>query len=234
MPREIDHNERRERIAEAAWRVILREGVGGASVRTVAAEAGQSVGSLRHVFYSQAQLLAFALDLVVARAQSRVERLPPVSHPVAGVIAVASELLPLDIERRAEMEVYLALFTAAHADPDLRPSRDRAHAAMRGGAAWMIDQLDNGTDLAPNCDRDLEARRLHAVIDGVASLLVAESADADPQWGLDVVVRHIRSLATGLRLARISYRHARAGAKRHGRSTIHVRNLLRDSRRRHH
>ncbi|HLR93636.1 MAG TPA: TetR family transcriptional regulator [Jiangellaceae bacterium] len=68
MPRLIDHDERRERFAEATWRVILRDGVGGVSVRTVAAEAGHSTGSLRHVFASQSQLLVFALQLVVDRA----------------------------------------------------------------------------------------------------------------------------------------------------------------------
>lgn len=163
-------------------------------VRTVAAEAGHSTGSLRHVFASQSQLLVFALQLVVDRAGARMDALRSIPDPVERVEALAAELLPLDHQRRAEMEVYLALFTAANADPDLRAPRDAAHASMRNGCRWMIAQLDNDRNLAPESDRELEAARLHAVIDGLAAHLVYESADADPDWAHRVLVRHIRSL----------------------------------------
>jgi len=194
MPKLIDHAERREQLAEAAWRVILRDGIAGVSVRTVAAEAGQSTGSLRHIFASQAHLLVFALQLVIDRATARVTALPPLPTPVQTVEAIAAELLPLDRERRAEMEVYLALFTAANANADLRASRDAAHQAVWRGCRRMISQLDNGTDLHPDADRELEAARLHAVIDGLAAHLIYEPADADPEWARRVLMRHIRSL----------------------------------------
>lgn len=194
MPRLIDHNQRREQLAEATWRVILRDGVGGASVRTVAAEAGRSTGSLRHVFGSQSELLVFALQLVIDRATQRVAAMPQLPTAVATVEAVAAELLPLDHERRAEMEVYLALFAAANANVELRAPRDTAHRAVRDACRWMIDRLDNGTDLAPEAERALEATRLHALIDGLAAHLVYEPADADPEWARRVLVGHIRSL----------------------------------------
>lgn len=194
MPKLIDHTERREQFAEATWRVILRDGVAGASVRTVAAEAGQSVGSLRHVFASQSELLDFALQLVFDRAGARVAAMLPLPTGAEAVQAVAAELLPLDRDRRAEMEVYLALFNAANANPDLRASRGKAHQGMRDACRWMIAQLDNGTDLAADADQELEAQRLHAVIDGLGGHLVFEPADSDPEWARAVLVRHIRSL----------------------------------------
>lgn len=194
MPRLIDHGERREQLAEATWRVIVRDGVGAASVRNVAAEAGQSTGSLRHIFSSQAQLLVFALQLVVERASERVAALPPGPTAVATVQAVAAELLPLDRERRAEMEVYLALFADANANAELRAPRDAAHRSVRGACRWMIDLLDNGTDLAPDADRELEAIRLHALVDGLAAHLIYEPAEKDPEWAHRVLVEHIRSL----------------------------------------
>ena len=148
---------------------------------------------------SQSQLLVFALQLVVDRAGARVDALRSIPEPVERVEAVAAELLPLDHERRAEMEVYLALFTAANADPDLRTARDVAHASVRDGCRWMIAQLDNGHDLAPDTDRELEAARLHAVIDGLAADLVYESADADPEWAHRVLLHHLRSLRDAVR-----------------------------------
>lgn len=201
MPKLINHDERRERIAEATWRVIVRDGVAGASVRTVAAEAGLSAGSLRHVFASQSQLLAFALELVVDRAVTRVAAMPSRSTAVATVEAVAAELLPLDRERRAEMEVYLALFDAANVDTALRTPRDEAYQKMRNGCRWMIDRLDNGVDLAADADREQEAARLHALIDGLAAHLVWEPLDADPDWAHDILLSHIRSLRSSTRPA---------------------------------
>lgn len=197
MPRRIDHDERREQLAEATWRVILRDGVAGVSVRTVAAESGRSAGSLRHVFSSQPQLLVFALRLVVDRVTARVAALPPSPTAVETVETVAAELLPLDGERRAEMEVYLALFTAANADADLRAPRDAAHQQVLDACRWMIARLDDGNDLAPGSDRELEAARLHAVLDGLAAHLVYEPPNADTEWARAVLVRHVRSLGGG-------------------------------------
>lgn len=194
MPRLIDHSRRREEIAEAAWRVILRDGVGGASVRTVAAEAGLSTGSLRHLFASQAELLVFALQLVLDRVTARVAAMSPKHSPTATVEAVAAELLPLDRPRRAEMEVYLALCTAANTDGALRDPRDAAHRRMRDACRWMITHLGAGACLAPGADHELEAIRLHAVIDGLAAHLIYEAADQDPAWALEALVHHIRSL----------------------------------------
>ena len=71
MPKLIDHDRRREEIAEATWRVIHAEGISGISIRTVAAEAGISTGSIRHVFPSKTELLVHATELVGQRAWDR-------------------------------------------------------------------------------------------------------------------------------------------------------------------
>jgi AcrR family transcriptional regulator len=193
-PKLIDHAERREHLATATWRVIRRDGVGGVSVRTVAAEAGLSNGSLRHVFGTQSELLVFALELVVDRVAARVAELPAQDSAVKMVEAVAAELIPLDHERRAEMEVYLALFTAANADADLRGPRDAAHQKMRDATRWMLDELAGRDALPVDTDLEVEAIRLHALLDGLAAHLVYEPPDANPEWARRVVVHHLRSL----------------------------------------
>ncbi|TCK26745.1 TetR/AcrR family transcriptional regulator [Pseudonocardia endophytica] len=195
MPKLIDHDDRRTQLAEAAWRVIVRDGVAGASVRTVAAEAGVSTGSLRHLFGNHADLLVFALQLVIDRAVGRITSLPTRSDPVAAVEAVAAELLPLDQERRAEMEVYLALFTAANTNPGLRSTRDAAHQQVQDSCRWMIDRLARGGALDAGADLQLETLRLHALIDGLAAHLVYDVTDTVPDQALQVLHRHIQSLA---------------------------------------
>ncbi|MDP8952326.1 MAG: TetR family transcriptional regulator, partial [Actinomycetota bacterium] len=75
MPKVVDSDARRTQIAEAVWRVILRGGLERASVRNVAREAGLSMGSLRHYFGTQAELPAFAMQLVTERVRGRIEAL---------------------------------------------------------------------------------------------------------------------------------------------------------------
>ena len=196
MPKLIDHDERRRQLAEATWRVIIRDGVAAASVRTVAAEAGVSTGSLRHLFGTHADLLVFALQMVIDRAVARVSARSPQPDAVREVESVAAELLPLDRERRAEMEVYLALFTAANTDAELRSTRDRARRQMQDACRWMIGRLAEGAALDAGADRELEALRLYALIDGLAAHLTYDGAGADPEWARRVLRRHVGSLAT--------------------------------------
>ena len=57
MPKIVDHDERRQRIATAALQVIARNGVSGASLRSVAREAGCSTGIIAHYFGDKQSLL---------------------------------------------------------------------------------------------------------------------------------------------------------------------------------
>jgi AcrR family transcriptional regulator len=77
MPKLVDPDQRRSELALAVWTVIRRDGLQRASVRNVAREAGLSMGSLRHYFGSQSELLCFAMQLVGDRARCRRRGSPP-------------------------------------------------------------------------------------------------------------------------------------------------------------
>ncbi|MGO1974247.1 MAG: TetR/AcrR family transcriptional regulator [Propionibacteriaceae bacterium] len=196
MPKLIDHQQRREEIAAAAWRVIRRDGVAGASVRTVAAEAGLSVGSIRHVFGTQSELLAFAMTLVMQRVDVRVADQLPLGTPHSAE-EIAAEFLPLDEERRAEMEVYLALFAAAGVDPGLSAVRDETWQGTRVACAMIIARIDTANELTDD-QREYETVRLHALLDGLAAHLVWQR-DPNPESSRRVLVRHLRSVVDGAR-----------------------------------
>ena len=72
MPRVVDHEERREAIAEATWRVIERAGPDGANMREIAREAGYTTGVVTHYFRDKRELMAFAFGLMVDRSMARV------------------------------------------------------------------------------------------------------------------------------------------------------------------
>lgn len=161
MPKEVDHEQRREEIAAALWRVVKREGVDAASIRRVAAEAGWSSGALRHYFETQSNLLAFAMELVIRRSSARIRAVNREPDARTRAERALHEVLPLDDDRRAEMQVWLAFTTRAMVDPELRPLRDDAHAALRGLCRQIAEA---GGSATPDDDGEL----LHAFVDGLA------------------------------------------------------------------
>ena len=130
MPRTIDLDARRVELAEATWRVIREKGIGAVSVRTIAAEAGLVVGSLRHVFPTRAELLEFSARLMIDRATARITAIEPTGDTLEDAVAVLQELLPLTADSRAELEVNLALIAETPALPRLAGIRDEADTAQ--------------------------------------------------------------------------------------------------------
>ncbi len=196
MPRLVDAQERRARLADAVWRVVARDGVDQASVRRVADEAGLSPGSLRHYFTSQAELLGFALDLVGARLAEDLAtaRRDASLDPVARVTAMVEEMLPLDEARRLECQVWLAFSARSLVDPAL--ARVQGDVDRRLGEAFdiMIAVLADGGVLRPGVDPDIESERLYALVDGlIVHGLLRPAGVADPS-PTAVVTAHLREI----------------------------------------
>ncbi|MEU4389811.1 TetR family transcriptional regulator C-terminal domain-containing protein [Kribbella sp. NPDC023855] len=193
MPKIVDAVERRRQLAEAAWRVILRDGLEQASVRNVAREAGLSNGSLRHMFSTQAELLVFAMNQVVERIEGRLGALDPAGDPRATAERFLLELLPLDKERQEENLVWLAFTARALVDPELRECAERSYDALRAGCRRWVAAI-----AGDQVEVEVEADRLHAVIDGLAVHAATRPEVATAEKLREVLVRHLDTLG-GLR-----------------------------------
>ena len=117
MPKLVDHDQRREEVAEAAWRVIGRDGLEGATLREIAREAGFTTGVIQHYFRDRDELLAFAARLISEQA---VERQGEVlrAHPPGRerLIALLEILVPPGM-RAARVAVLLGFWARAATDP---------------------------------------------------------------------------------------------------------------------
>ncbi|WP_344248178.1 TetR/AcrR family transcriptional regulator [Isoptericola hypogeus] len=187
MPSRLDREERRRQVSEAAWRVLVRDGLEALSVRNVAAEAGLPQSSLRYTFPTVATVRERAVALVVERLTERVDAVDPERGDWGR--AVLLELLPLDDERRTEMEVYLALGTAAMTDPSLRDAHRAAQSGVRDVCVRALGAL------AGRAARDVEVRQVHALVDGLALHLVRQDPGADVAWAVEVLDAHLAQLA---------------------------------------
>jgi AcrR family transcriptional regulator len=182
----MDVEERRRTVSEAACRVLVRDGLTALTVRKVAAEAGLPPSSLRYTFPTQASVREHAIDLVFDRTSERIEAISGDGRQWAWDVLL--ETLPLDEERRVELEVYLALGTAALTDQALRPAHERVVGLIRDWCGRVLEALG-----VPAAVREVETARLHALIDGLALQLVRLDADGDgdPAWAIAVLERHV-------------------------------------------
>jgi AcrR family transcriptional regulator len=197
VPKVVDHEERRQDIARATWRVLTRDGVAAVSVRSVAAEAGISTGALRHYFADQASLLLFAAEHTVRRIGERMSRLLAEGQqpPLEIAQGLLEQLLPLDEERWTETAVYFGLIDLTRLAPGHQEFRGWAFREGRrlvralvlwlaGGPAPDADLLTRtGGPLGePLADPELEAQALavQVLVDGLAvqGLLYPQLMDA--------------------------------------------------------
>lgn len=197
MPKIVDHDTRREEIAQALWRVVRRDGIRAASVRTVAAEAGWSAGAVRYYFPDQEGLLNFAMDLVSRRVQDRVSALGQTGSPTELVLRYLEEVIPLDSERRAEFDIWLSFVAQAQAESGaegLRKNLDPIQEELRGMCRSLLRSLDDAGGLKPGLDLDLETERLHAMIDGLSLHTAMQPSRTTPARIREILTDHLNTL----------------------------------------
>jgi AcrR family transcriptional regulator len=179
MPKVVDHENRRRELASAVWRLILRQGIEGVSIRDVAAEADWSSGALRHYFKTRDELLSFALRLVVDRVVERLSAGPRGKSPREAVRHILREILPLDADRRAEAAIWFAFANRSLTDRRLAEEQELIFVGTRDLCRRIAHDLDRYGNLAPGRDPEQEAARLHALIDGLAVQGLLGQLDTD-------------------------------------------------------
>lgn len=193
MPRRIDTDARSLAIAGASLRVLERDGLAGLSVRGVADEAGIATASLRRAFPTQHSLREHCFSLIQQRASARIRTLNLTGRALAE--SILAQLLPLDGERRMELVAQVQLGVLALTDAALQPAAHRLSDAVDEGCQVAIAVLAEAGGLDPDRDPTYEARRLRALLDGLAMSMLWNAARSDGNDALDTLARHLDELA---------------------------------------
>ncbi|WBQ06049.1 TetR/AcrR family transcriptional regulator [Kribbella sp. CA-293567] len=197
MPKIVDHDARREEIAQALWRVIRRDGIRAASVRTVAAEAGWSAGAVRYYFPDQDGLISFAMDLVARRVRARITAIEPTGTPTEIALRYLEEVIPLDTERKAEFDIWLSFTAQAQAESGaggLRELLGPVHEGLRLLCEQLLQSLSEAGALRPDLPLQLEVDRLHGLIDGLALHAATQPLHTTPDRVREILRAHLREL----------------------------------------
>lgn len=145
MPKIVDHQQRRNDLVDATWRIIGRGGFGAATLQSVAAEAGFAHGVVRHYFSSKQALLSHAFAQAYQRTLDRATARIGDQTGLAAARLLCLELLPLDDERVLEAKVVVAFWDYAASDPDLlEVHRDAVETWHRMLTMYLRDGQDSG------------------------------------------------------------------------------------------
>src|SRR5687767_8229102 len=94
--RPVRNPEARVRVVEAAWRVVAAEGVQGATMRAIAAEAGVTTGFVTHYFEDKQELLIAVLRHNNLRARDRVLAAIGERRGLVALEGAVEAMLPID------------------------------------------------------------------------------------------------------------------------------------------
>ena len=197
MARTIRNPESRERIVEAAWRLVASEGVHGATMRGIAAEAGVTTGFVTHYFEDKEGLLEEVLRHNNLRARDRVLAGIGEQRGLVALESAVEAMLPLGADRRREWQVGVASWGPT------APGK-RAAEGLRSGwrglerlLAELLEQAVEGGELPGTIDVRYEAGRLVAMIAGVGMLAGIESPERTRRQAKRMLADQISSLERG-------------------------------------
>ncbi|MUK89809.1 TetR family transcriptional regulator [Ornithinibacillus sp. L9] len=168
MPKIVDHEKRKIKIAEATWKVIVEDGLEHATVRKIANASGMSVGSLRHYFPSQSELLLFSMELVSERVKQRAIHKKYEGPPLEMLMDALCELLPIDEDRTIEMEVWFVFSAKTLVDSKLEALNEKVYLEMNKGIGNVVQMLQTLKLAKDDLNPSIEIDRLHALIDGLS------------------------------------------------------------------
>jgi AcrR family transcriptional regulator len=194
VPKEVDHPARRRELADAACRVIARNGLAGTTLAHVAEESGWSIGSIRHYFPNKDELIASALWRVGERVDDRIRRTAG-GMTMNDLRIAATELLPLDADRREEALVHLAFLAQAAVVPALADAAEGAAQRLQEPLAARIAHAVQVGDLPVHLDAEHEAARLRVLLDGLRLQLVTTPRQTAASWALAILDDHLTALA---------------------------------------
>ncbi|MFN0177204.1 MAG: TetR/AcrR family transcriptional regulator [Gemmatimonadales bacterium] len=176
----------KEEVAEAAWRVILRDGLHRATVRAIATELEATTGVVTYHFRDKAELLLFALDRLGAAI------LRDMDQALAGVVGVErirrilATTLPLGPREASGWKLWISFVGLAMSNRRLRDEHQKRLEILNSRFEVEIRALQAAGQLSGAIDARREADALVALSDGIGLGFVLRPKVYPPesQWAI--------------------------------------------------
>lgn len=190
----MSNSNRRLEVAEAAWRVIIREGLDRASMRAIAQELGSSTGVVTHYFRDKDELMLFAMEQVFENSLDDMKAGIKGRQGIERLEQMIFAILPLKASEIPGWQVWIAFLGYAIGREKLVEEHRKRCDSLRKVICQELADLQTAKLIRDDLDLRFEANLLVALVDGIGTKIVIEPElfDADQQKYL--VRRHIKNL----------------------------------------
>lgn len=186
MPKVVDHDERRNEVLSAVWRVIERDGIEQATVRAIAKEAGYSAGVLVHYFEDKKDILTSALRLSHERIRARWALKLEGRSGLDALRELILDNLPLDEERRLETRLEVAYWARALSSDEVLVVQRKESEELRERIAGLVREAQDRGELSTRSSAEAITLHAMALIDGLSlhATLHPQSVTHELQTGI--------------------------------------------------
>ena len=139
VPKLVDHDVRRREIAQAVWAVIAERGIEGVTLRSVAAEAGVSVGRIQHYHASREELVRDSCRELLKAATQQFEAADDAT-PVERLRRLALGRIPTTPELAIGTSIWLAYEAKSVDDPVIAELVQQGHAGGVREATALLSE----------------------------------------------------------------------------------------------
>jgi DNA-binding transcriptional regulator YbjK len=162
--RRSEPDARRLSLIEASARVLAREGIAGASVRTIALEAGVSAGLVGHYFAGVDALIAATYAHTGARVDAALEAAVAAAgdDPGARLEAFVTASFAAPIADPELLATWIAFWSLVRARPEIASLHDEQYGAFRGQLERLL--AESGV---PQAELRMRGIELTALVDGL-------------------------------------------------------------------
>ncbi len=167
MPKVVDHEKQREIFAEAATRLIAREGLEGLTMRAVAEEAQLSYGSLFHYFKSKEELLRLAVECSVRRQIASATAYGSKRPGLARLRRLLFDDAVVDAESCGGWVVWTAFVYQAAIKPELRSLHGEVIETWLAAIRRELEAAQAVGEIASDVDTDAESLALWVYCAGI-------------------------------------------------------------------
>jgi AcrR family transcriptional regulator len=186
VPKLVDHDERREELVRAVWRIIAERGIDEVTVREIAREAGYSSGALAHYFENKDDLLVTAFRIsheqINARYDEKIDT--PVSYDA--LRAILFDNLPLDEQRELETRIEMSFWARALRNAAVSEIQHDESAFLQRLIRRLVEGSQAEGEIAAEHDPRRVVDLFAALIDGISlhGLLYPERMTRERQQGV--------------------------------------------------
>ena len=168
MPKIVDHDERRQELVEATWRVIARTGIVGVTTREIAREAGVSTGVLAHYFGDKEELLATTLRLSHRQVYDRLQVRTQGLMGIAALRVIMLEALPLDDQRLLEAQIEVNFWSLALGNEGLRELQHDEFERFWDVLHYRVSEAQKLGEISADLDASAITHQLVSLVEGLS------------------------------------------------------------------